>query len=144
MRDMACANGGNRESAELLCPLHEQRAHNCSHAGMLSTWGFTYLSPFLEAKLGLKDTCGVHNLHGMPGVFGGLVPILPLLLAGEGKAACAQIAALGATVGIAVAGGAIHAFFVHCMGNASGNALTELMYEDAAIFEGEDEDSDKA
>ena len=43
---------------------------DCLCAGLLSSWGFTYLSDFLEAKTGLRDTCGVHNLHGMPGVLG--------------------------------------------------------------------------
>jgi ammonia channel protein AmtB len=33
-------------------------------AGVLSTLGYQYLSPLLLDKLGLQDTCGVHNLHG--------------------------------------------------------------------------------
>lgn len=28
----------------------------------------------------IKDTCGVHNLHGLPGVFGGLASILAIYL----------------------------------------------------------------
>lgn len=39
--------------------------------GALSTVGFVKLSPLLT-KIGVYDTCGVHNLHGMPGFFGGV------------------------------------------------------------------------
>lgn len=42
-------------------------------AGIVSTFGFHKLTPFLQEKIGLYDTCGVHNLHGMPGVLGGLI-----------------------------------------------------------------------
>jgi ammonium transporter Rh len=45
-------------------------------AGILSTVGYVFITPALEKRIGLKDTCGVHNLHGMPGVLGGLVAAL--------------------------------------------------------------------
>jgi ammonium transporter Rh len=41
-------------------------------AGIISALGFLYLSKFLKEKIGLYDTCGVHNLHGMPGVLGAI------------------------------------------------------------------------
>lgn len=37
-------------------------------AGIVSCLGFIYLTPKLQEKIGLYDTCGVHNLHGMPGI----------------------------------------------------------------------------
>jgi len=42
-------------------------------AGILSAVGFLKIGPFLREQCGLYDTCGVHNLHGMPGVLGGLI-----------------------------------------------------------------------
>ncbi|XP_050824807.1 ammonium transporter Rh type C isoform X2 [Gopherus flavomarginatus] len=41
--------------------------------GIVSTVGFVYLMPFLESKLHIQDTCGIHNLHAMPGLIGGIV-----------------------------------------------------------------------
>ncbi|XP_012692011.1 rh family, C glycoprotein a [Clupea harengus] len=41
--------------------------------GILSTLGYLVLSPFMERVLKIQDTCGVHNLHAMPGVIGGVV-----------------------------------------------------------------------
>merc|ERR1719511_67334 len=41
-------------------------------AGVVSALGFLKLSPFLQEKIFLHDTCGVHNLHGIPGVIGGV------------------------------------------------------------------------
>ncbi|XP_019359621.1 PREDICTED: ammonium transporter Rh type C [Gavialis gangeticus] len=41
--------------------------------GIVSTIGYVYLTPFLESRLHIQDTCGIHNLHGMPGIIGGIV-----------------------------------------------------------------------
>ena len=41
-------------------------------AGTLSVVGYVYIQPYLKKKLKLHDTCGVHNLHGMPGILGGI------------------------------------------------------------------------
>ncbi|XP_012557537.1 ammonium transporter Rh type C isoform X1 [Hydra vulgaris] len=38
-------------------------------ASTICVLGFTYLTPRLN-KLSIHDTCGVHNLHGMPALFG--------------------------------------------------------------------------
>ena len=44
-------------------------------AGILSVVGYTIIQPRLQKVIGGVDTCGVHNLHGMPGLFGGIVAI---------------------------------------------------------------------
>ncbi|XP_067357496.1 ammonium transporter Rh type C-like 2 isoform X1 [Channa argus] len=41
--------------------------------GIISTLGYVFLTPLLEKHLKIHDTCGIHNLHAMPGVLGGIV-----------------------------------------------------------------------
>jgi len=45
-------------------------------AGTISVLGYKYLQEWINDTLKIADTCGVHNLHGMPGLFGGLVSAL--------------------------------------------------------------------
>jgi len=52
-----------------------------SLAGMISTLGYIYLTPLLEKYCGLLDTAGIHNLHALPGVLGGIVSIFGALTA---------------------------------------------------------------
>ena len=44
-------------------------------AGILSTCGFAIIAPKVCKLIRGTDTCGVHNLHGMPGLLGGLFAI---------------------------------------------------------------------
>lgn len=41
-------------------------------AGGVSAFGYAYLGKFLQRTINLHDTCGVHNLHGMPGLISAL------------------------------------------------------------------------
>ncbi|CAK9811249.1 Ammonium transporter Rh type B [Anthophora quadrimaculata] len=52
-------------------------------AGLLSVLGYKYLTPLIQKRLKIHDTCGVHNLHGMPGVLGGIFGALMASLATE-------------------------------------------------------------
>jgi len=52
-------------------------------AGILSAVVFEKISPYLENKMNLQDTCGVGSLHGMPGLMGGIASIFAV-------AACAD------------------------------------------------------
>jgi len=42
-------------------------------AGIISALCFIYLNPWLCGKLGILDVMGVHNLHGVGGLFGAIV-----------------------------------------------------------------------
>jgi ammonium transporter Rh len=44
-------------------------------AGIISTIGFSLIQEKLQKKLSIIDTCGVFNLHGLPGLFGGFSAI---------------------------------------------------------------------
>ena len=41
-------------------------------AGIMSTTGYQKIQPYLYNKFHIHDTCGVNNLHGIPGIIGGL------------------------------------------------------------------------
>ncbi|CAH0625660.1 unnamed protein product [Chrysodeixis includens] len=95
-------------------------------AGVLSVCGYRFLTPAME-KIGIQDTCGVNNLHGMPGIYSGLLSVLfaafitsdtygtelPHIFEamGEGRTAevqaLMQLAALGTTIVLALAVGFI-------------------------------------
>ena len=45
-------------------------------AGILSTVGYSIIAPKVQKLIRGADTCGVHNLHGMPGLLGGLSAII--------------------------------------------------------------------
>ena len=44
-------------------------------AGALSVIGYSIIAPKLQQLIRGTDTCGINNLHGMPGILGGLMAI---------------------------------------------------------------------
>jgi len=50
-------------------------------AALMSVGGYKYLSPILEQKFGVHDTCGVHNLHGTPAILSAFVSAVAIALA---------------------------------------------------------------
>jgi len=92
-------------------------------AGTLSVVGYVFLQPVLESKIKLVDTCGVHNLHGMPGLLGGLCAIVVV----PGVAG-AQIIGIGLTLITAIVGGTVAGLLIKATGT------TEKAYEDYPEF----------
>ncbi|KAM9298534.1 ammonium transporter Rh type A isoform 1-T1 [Morus bassanus] len=80
-----------------------------SIAGIISVLGFRFLTPLLASKLNIQDTCGVHNLHGLPGILGGIASIVVTAITDKARhfTPGRQAAALGSTIGIALVGGAL-------------------------------------
>lgn len=54
-----------------------------SAAGILSTIGYQFIQGWLQDWLNLHDSCGVNNLHGMPGLLSSFLSALYSGLASE-------------------------------------------------------------
>ncbi|XP_011870750.1 PREDICTED: ammonium transporter Rh type B isoform X2 [Vollenhovia emeryi] len=52
-------------------------------SGIISVLGYKYLTPIIQKRYHIHDTCGVHNLHGMPGVLAAFFGALMASLATE-------------------------------------------------------------
>ena len=94
-------------------------------AGAVSTFGFAILQPKVEGLLKGIDTCGVMNLHGIPGILGGLAAIFVV----KGINVGAQLTGIGITIGIALVAGIIVGKIIKILGTR------ELPYDDAEEFE---------
>jgi ammonium transporter Rh len=80
-------------------------------AGALCVFGYVVVQPKLQNKLRIVDTCGVHNLHGMPGLLGGLAAIFVIP-----GIAIAQLAGISCTVVLALTGGVVSGFILRATG----------------------------
>ncbi len=54
-------------------------------AGILCVLGYVYVSHFIEKYFRVADTCGVNNLHGMPGIMGGIGGAISAAMAGSSE-----------------------------------------------------------
>ncbi|NXM81903.1 RHBGA protein, partial [Oenanthe oenanthe] len=54
-----------------------------SLSAVLCVLGFRFLTPLLGRKLTLLDQCGIHNLHGLPGILGAAASVLAVLVASK-------------------------------------------------------------
>lgn len=95
-------------------------------AGFISVLGYEFLLPLLK-RIRIHDTCGVNNLHGMPGLMSGITGIIvasigdrsgylthltdSCLSGGKSRTSSTQsayqAAGLGLTIGMAIVGGLI-------------------------------------
>ena len=129
-------------------------------AGALSVYGYTTIQPYLAEKFGLDDTCGVHNLHGMPGIMGGIGGAISAALASAtvygksigtvfaarangartaGEQGNYQFAALCVTLTMASVGGFITGKVLTCMNAPS----RDQWYDDALYWEVPEEEEEE-
>eukprot|EP00042_Codosiga_hollandica_P042335 m.386996 g.386996 ORF g.386996 m.386996 type:complete len:162 (-) comp56308_c0_seq15:1693-2178(-) len=124
-----------------------------SFAGFVSVYGFNYIQTYLTDKLGLLDTCGIHNLHGMPSIIGAIASVIAagavpadsysaeghhrIFESSRGSEAQAwhQFAAMGITLAFAIVGGALTALLMNWF------ATPVSQYNDHLLWEVPDEQS---
>jgi ammonium transporter Rh len=92
-------------------------------AGALCVFGYALIQPRLQRTFRIVDTCGVHNLHGMPGLFGGAAAMLVVP-----AVAGAQLVGILVTVGLALTGGLVSGYVLRATG------AKDEAYEDAGEF----------
>ena len=91
-------------------------------AGVISTVGFAILQSKQQKFHKIIDTCGVSNLHGLPGLFGGLSAIVVV----KGIDVSAQLKGIVFTIVIAIVAGLMCGKIISLFGR------TEKVYEDSA------------
>lgn len=91
-------------------------------AGALSVVGYSIIAPKLEKLIKGTDTCGINNLHGMPGLLGGITAIFI-----TGKVGT-QLLGIVVTVCIAFIGGKITGSILGLF------SKKEVLYNDADEF----------
>ncbi|XP_078483673.1 rh type B glycoprotein [Ciona intestinalis] len=122
-----------------------------STAALVSTLGFRYLQPILQHNIKLHDTCGVHNLHGMPGILGSVVSAIVATIATKdayqdsyhelfkdatrtsSQNGGYQIAALACVLCIALLSGTLTGFLLKLP--VWDNLSTEELFEDEVFWD---------
>ncbi len=130
-----------------------------SLAGVVSTFGYRKVQPWLLAKLNVHDTCGVHNLHGVPGVLGGLLSVVMAAIAAEREYSAfsaiadgsrtplkqafeGQLVALAASLGLAVVTGIATGLLINIPGLCEQIADEDLFTDDVLFNLPDDDDEE--
>ncbi len=107
-------------------------------AGIISVLGYAYLTPFLLKRIRLIDVCGVHNLHGMPGLLSAFIGIIAIRfrpnpdLDGDGFSQSSyEVAMLGVTLAIAIGCGVISGVLMRIMNKV--NPL-DVLFKDGPFW----------
>jgi ammonium transporter Rh len=82
-------------------------------AGTLSTFGFAVIQARIEKAFRMIDTCGVTNLHGWPGLLGGIAAVFVI----QGIQVGAQFAGIGIAIVLALIPGFIVGRIILALGS---------------------------
>ncbi|CAD7705468.1 unnamed protein product [Ostreobium quekettii] len=103
-------------------------------AGILSVMGFKYIGPVLEKWVGLKDTRGVHNLHGLPGLLGGVAAAVVMMVNGDWHGFGYQLLALLVTFNVAILGGAVSGALSSLVDRLGTDDAVNAAFNDQSAF----------
>ncbi|EAL67256.1 Rh-like protein/ammonium transporter [Dictyostelium discoideum AX4] len=119
-------------------------------AGVISVIGYLFISPFLQRRFNIQDTCGIHNLHFMPGFIGSIAACIAawkglndrslynpiefnqIFRAGEDQARN-NAAATFISIGIAIAGGLFVGMILKALKKVGGLKAKQY-YQDSAFW----------
>ena len=121
-------------------------------AGIISVLGYNYVTPFLNKRLKIHDTCGVNNLHGMPALVAGFAAVICARLAtsdnyhdsltsvfeardhrNRARQSLYQFLAILITLGISIASGLVTGFIVKQ--KIFDPPHPQQLYDDASYWE---------
>ncbi|KAK5583836.1 hypothetical protein RB653_005438 [Dictyostelium firmibasis] len=119
-------------------------------AGVISVLGYLFISPFLQRRFNIQDTCGIHNLHFMPGFIGSIAACIAawkgindkslynpiefeqIFRAGDDQAKN-NAAATFISIGIAIAGGLFVGAILKALKKVGGLKAKQY-YQDSAFW----------
>jgi ammonium transporter Rh len=96
-------------------------------AGAISTIGFALIQERQKNFLKTIDTCGVTNLHGLPGIFGGLMALVVI----QGIDATNQLLGIVITIVLAIAFGFVTGKILSLFGRKKEAYIDAEEFEDA-------------
>ena len=124
-------------------------------AGFVSVFGFNKIQPWILARFKVHDSCGIHNLHGMPSLIGATASVILAAYKNSGGRTSDsavygpdaeyqwvwQLCGILSTLLIAITSGSLTGYLVSLMDVPI--VSTNAEYEDKALWESGTESGDE-
>lgn len=99
-------------------------------SGSSTVIGFTFIQSRLEGLLSIYDTCGVFNLHGIPGFIGGITSVIVVAVSNKDiKNTFYQLAFIFITISISIFSGLFTGFIINKMHTLNSVFLDDECWE---------------